>query len=114
MIHTEYTALKYKWRLFEGDEQIGTGGFETKARMEYESQEALDAGDAPITEHHHSAYMKSRHQAKVELLALGKFPIGGGNWGKWRAEKDEGFRSAPLLVDGQEAFRLHLEVTNDV
>ena len=110
MIHTEYTALKYEWRLFEGDEQIASGGFQINARMEYESQEALAGGDAPIKVYHLSAYMKSRKQAEVQLRALEKYPSGGGNWGKWRAEKDESFRSAPLLVDGKEAFRIYLEV----
>ena len=108
--HAQYRELRYNWRLLEGDEQLSTGEFETNARMEYESQEAMDAGDAPIRVYHLSAYMKSRKQAEVQLRALEKYPSGGGNWGKWRAEKNEACRSVSLLIDGKEAFRIYLEM----
>ena len=108
MTHTEYRNLTYDWKLFQGDEQVATGGFETKARMEFESQEAFQAGDAPVKVDHKSAYMKSRKQASVQLSVLRPNIIG--NWGAWRAEQNEGQRSAPLLVDGKEAFRLYLQL----
>lgn len=108
MSEEQYTELNYVWQLFEGDEQIATGGFRTNARIEYESQTAMETGEAPVNVYHLSAYMKSRKQAEVQLRALEKYPSGGGNWGKWRAEKNGVARSVPLLVDEKEAFRLHL------
>lgn len=112
MTHTQYTNLKYGWKLFEGDEQIGIGAFQTNARMEYESKEAFLAGDAPVKVYHKSAYMKARHQAKITLQAYRKLPITW-QWGKWRQENDAE-RSAPLIVDKKRvAFRLHLFVNID-
>lgn len=115
MTHTQYTNLKYGWKLFEGDEQIGIGAFQTNALMQYESKEAFLAGDAPVKVYHKSAYMKARHQAEMTLEALRKFPMipMTRKWGKWRSENDSE-RSQPLLVNGkQSAFRLHLFVNID-
>lgn len=105
---SSYKELQYVWRVCQDDEQVATGGFETNALTEYESQEAFDAGDAPVKVYHLSAQMKSRKQAEVQLRALGTYQ-GNGSWGKWRAEKDSDARSAPLIVDGKEAFRIYLE-----
>ena len=107
---TQYTTLRYVWRLLQGEAQIATGGFQTTARMEYESQAAFQAGDAPIKVYHKSAQMKCRKQAEFQLRALRKYPNGGGNWGKWRSETAEATRSAPLLVDGTEVFRIYLAI----
>ena len=111
--HTHYSTLKYDWTLYEDDTQITCGGFETKARCEYESNTARLAGELPVKVYHKSAYMKSRKQAEFQLRALDKYPSGSGNWGAWRAEKEEGCRSVPLIVNGQEAFRLYLEMKSD-
>ena len=107
--HTQYAVLKYGWKLFLNDEQIAIGAFETKAPMQYKSQEAFLAGDAPVKVFHKSAYMKSRKQAENTLEALGKLPIGR-RWGKWDFDKEQGFGTVPLLVDGEAAFCLHLQV----
>ena len=109
-MHTQYTVLRYGWRLLQDDEQVATGGFQTNARMEFASQAAFLAGEAPSKVHHLSAQMKCRKQADFQLRALGKYNPNG-NWGKWRAEEN-GIRSAPLLVVGKEAFRIYLEVKN--
>ena len=103
------TELPYIWSVLQGDEQVATGCFQTKAVIEYESPEAFEAGDAPVKVYHLSAQMKSRKRAYKQLRETGKLQSYG-SWGKWRAEKNGDARSVPLIVDGQEAFRLHLEV----
>lgn len=109
--HTEYKILTYNWTLYEVQfgTQIASGGFETKALETYESLEAFEAGDAPINVYHKSAYMKSRKQAKSQLDTW-RGPQGNDNWGEWRNEFNDNEQSVPLLVGGQEAFRLYLQV----
>ena len=92
--------------------EILSGKFQTNAMMEYESADAFRAGAPPVKMFHKSAYMMSRKHAEKQLRTSGKLQ-GEGRWGKWRLEKDEASRSAPLLVDGKEAFRIYLEVKEE-
>ena len=109
--HTEYRILKYNWTLYEGQfgTQIASGEFETKALATYESLKAFEAGEAPINIYHKSAYMKSRKQSKSQLDTW-RVSQGNDNWGEWRNEFKDNEWSVPLLVDGDEAFRLYLEL----
>ena len=110
--HTEYKILTYSWTLYEVQfgTQMGSGEFETKALATYESLEAFEAGDEPIDVYHTSAYMKSRKQAKSQLDTW-RGQLGSDSWGEWRGEFSENERSCPLLVGGEEAFRLYLVYT---
>ena len=109
--HTEHKILTYEWTLHEVQfgTQIACGGFETKALATYESLKAFEAGDAPINVYHKSAYMKSRKQSKSQLDTW-RVSQGNDNWGEWRGEFNDNEWSVPLLVGGQEAFRLYLRV----
>ena len=113
--HTQYITLRYEWKLYEVQfgTQIASGGFETKAQAIYESREAFEAGDEPIKVYHGSAYMKSRKQAKSQLDTW-RVSQGNDSWGEWQNEFKDNEQSVPLLVGGQEAFRLYLEVKGDV
>ena len=107
--HTQYKVLKYDWTLHEDEVQIATGAFETKARMEYESPKAFETGISPVKVYHISAQKKSRVRALTQLVKLDRLQESG-KWGAWRIEKADTQWSAPLRVDGKQAFRLYLEV----
>ena len=108
--HTQYRSFSYDWTLFQGDEAILSGKFQTTAPTEYKSKAAFLAGDAPVKVFHKSAYMMSRKRAEKQLRSLEKLQGEKARWGKWDFDKARGFGTVPLLVDGKEAFRLHLQV----
>ena len=112
--HTEYKLLTYNWTLYEKQfgTVIATGEFETESKAIYESLESFEAGDEPIDVYHESAFLKSQKQAKAYRDKRWNSPDSD-SWGPWRHEINENERSCPLLVGGEEAFRLYLKIEKE-
>lgn len=108
--HTQYRSFSYDWTVYQDDEAVLFGKFQTTAPTEYESKAAFLAGKPPVKVFHKSAYMMSRKRAEKQLRSLEKLQGEEARWGKWDFDKARGFGTVPLLVDGKAAFRLELHV----